>query len=93
MATCSDEKYRNGKKAIEFVKKAIELKPKDASIFDTLAAAYAEAEKFEDAVKTQEKAIEMLKEKDKDKYLSELTERLNFYKANKPWREKPKSGK
>jgi len=88
LATCPDEKYRNGEKAIEFAKKATELEPKDFAFWDTLAAAYAEAGKFEDAVKTQEKAIEMLNEKDKAKKLSEYTERLNFYKANKPWREK-----
>ena len=88
LATCPDEKYRNGGKAIEFAQKALESEPNSPQFLDTLAAAYAEAGKFEDAVKTQEKAIEMLNEKDKDKSLSEYTEHLNFYKANKPWREK-----
>jgi len=92
LATCPDEKYRNGEKAIEFAQIALELKLDNYQILDTLAAAYAEVGKFEDAVKTQQKAIEMLNEKEKDKYLSEYTEHLNFYKANKPWREKPKSG-
>jgi len=93
LATCPDDKYRDGNKAIEFTKKILELEPDNSAILDTLAAAYAEAEKFEDAVKTQEKAIEMLTEKDKDEYLSSFMEHLNFYKAKKPWREKPKSGK
>jgi len=93
LATCPDAKYRNGTKAIEFAQKATGLDPNGCDYWDTLAAAYAEAGKFEDAVKTQEKAIEMLNEKDRDKKLSEYTEHLNFYKAKKPWREKPKSGK
>jgi tetratricopeptide (TPR) repeat protein len=90
LATCSDDKYRDGNKAIEFAQKALESEPNNPAILDTLAAAYAEAGKFEDAVKTQEKAISLLSEKDKDKYLSEYTEHLNFYKARKPWREKPR---
>jgi len=93
LATCPDEKYRNGKEAIEFAKKAVELKPNESHYWDTLAAAYAEAGKFEDAVKVQEKAIEMLTEKDRNEYLSKFTERLNSYTAKKPWREKLKTGK
>ncbi len=92
LATCPDAKYRNGTKAIEFAQKATGLDPNGCDYWDTLAAAYAESGKFEDAEKTQEKAIEMLNEKDKDKKISEYTEHLNFYKAKKPWHEKPKSG-
>ena len=91
LATCPD-KYRDGVKAIEFAQKALELKPDNSQFLDTLAAAHAEAGKFEDAVKTQEKAISLLDENNKNKYLYKLTEHLNFYKAKKPWREKPKSG-
>jgi Flp pilus assembly protein TadD len=89
LASCPDDKHRNGVKAIEFAKKALDLKPDDPENSDTLAMAYAEAGRFEDAVKTQEKAIEMLKKNNNDKKLSEYTERLNSYKANKPWREMP----
>jgi len=83
------KKYRNGDKALEFAKKALESEPNNHLILDTLAAAYDEVGRFEDAVKTQEKAISLLSEKDKDKNISEYTERLNFYKARKPWREMP----
>jgi tetratricopeptide (TPR) repeat protein len=86
-STCPDGRYRNGEKALEFAKKATGLEPNNSCFRDTLAAAYAEAGKFEDAVKNQEKAIDMLNEKDKNT-LSRFTERLNFYKAKKPWREK-----
>lgn len=88
LATCADAKYRNGAKAVEFAKKAMEIAPNNYEISDTLAAAYAEAGQFEEAVNTQEKAIEMLDEKDRARYLSEFTERLNLYKARKPWRER-----
>jgi len=88
LATCPDDKYRDGNKAIGFAKKALELDTNSSQLLDIFAAAYAEAGKFEDAIKTQQKAIKMLNEKDKAKELSEYTEHLNFYKANKPWREK-----
>ncbi len=88
LATCADAKYRNGARAVEFAKKAMVLCPNNFEISDTLAAAYAEAGQFEDAVKTQEKAIDMLNEKDKTLYLIEFTERLNFYKARKPWQDR-----
>ncbi|OQX27135.1 MAG: hypothetical protein BWK80_06860 [Desulfobacteraceae bacterium IS3] len=86
LATCPDAKYRNGAKAIEFAKKAIELNPNIYEFGDTLAAAYAEAGQFDEAVKAQEKTIEMLGEKIKD--IPEFKERLNLYKVGKPWREK-----
>ncbi len=93
LATCPDDKYRNGDKAIEFIKKAKQLQASNHIIWNIMAAVNAEIGKFELAVKNQEKAIEMLSEKDKDKHLSEYTEHLNSYKAKKPWREKPKAGK
>jgi len=62
LATCPDAEYREGVKAVELAQKAVELKPK-AFCLDTLAAAYAEAGRFEDAITVQEKAIALLKER------------------------------
>src|SRR5205823_1307716 len=51
-ATCPDEKYRNGKQAVEFATKACEVTMwKNWSLMDTLAAAYAESGDFDRAVK------------------------------------------
>jgi len=91
LASCPDDKHRNGGKAIGFAKKALELKPDDPENWDTLAMAYAEAGRFEDAVKTQKKAVDMLKKKNNEKKLSEYTAHLNSYKAKKPWREMPRN--
>jgi tetratricopeptide (TPR) repeat protein len=88
LATCPDAEYREGAKAVELAQKAVELKPK-AFCLDTLAAAYAEAGRFEDAITVQEKAIALLrKEEGKTEILAGYMERLNSYKANKPWRER-----
>lgn len=87
LATCPDARYRNGAKAIKLAQKVVEVYP-EAFYFDTLAAAYAEAGKFDDAITTQEKAIALLKKKGMPEKLREFVERLNAYKEYKPWREK-----
>jgi tetratricopeptide (TPR) repeat protein len=87
LATCPNEKYRDGDKAVELAKKAVELSH-TVPIMDTLAAAYAEAGRFEDAITTQEKVIALLKENNKsEEMLSGYKERLTAYQAHKPWRE------
>jgi serine/threonine-protein kinase len=61
----------------------------DPGSLDTLAAAYAEAGRFEDAVKTQERAIDIIKTGRSSHYVIKgYIERLDLYKENKPWREK-----
>jgi tetratricopeptide (TPR) repeat protein len=89
LATCPDVRYRNGIKAVELAQKAVELVPQSWNYWDTLASAYAEEGKFEDAMTTQEKAITLLKkEQGETERLVELMEHLNSYKVHKPWREK-----
>ena len=87
LATCRDAEYRNGAEAVELAKKAVELNP-EGYILDTLAAAYAEVGKFEDAITIQEKVIELVKREGKSNPLIDrFIERLKSYKAHKPWRE------
>jgi WD40 repeat protein/tetratricopeptide (TPR) repeat protein len=87
-ATCPEEKYRNGTKAIEYATKACELATwENASYVDTLAAAYAEAGDFTSAVKWQKKAIELITEKNPAEWRLEFQERLKLYESGKPYRE------
>jgi tetratricopeptide (TPR) repeat protein len=85
LAVCPESKYRDGVKAVELAKKAVELE--DAAInIDTLAAAYAEAGRFQDAIKTQERAIAKLKEEENTRDLAEYEQHLASYKAGYPRR-------
>jgi tetratricopeptide (TPR) repeat protein len=85
MATCPEERYRDAKKAIEAAQKALELDGwNDYRYVDALAAAYANAERFDDAQETIKKAIEMVKDRPDQK--KALEERLALYQENKPYR-------
>ncbi len=91
LATCPDAEFRDGKRAVELAKKAIELASVtvDWSDVSTLAAAYAEAGDFERAVAEQRKAIEKLKAEKKPDAdtLKKAEARLALYRAKKPYRD------
>ncbi|MDY7038263.1 MAG: tetratricopeptide repeat protein, partial [Thermodesulfobacteriota bacterium] len=87
LAICPDDRYRNGNKAMEMAQKAVELNPK-VDFLATLAAACAEAGKFEEAITTQKRVITLLNKECKNALLDEHMERLKAYKARKPLREK-----
>lgn len=87
-ATCPNEKYRDGAKAVENATKACELSGwKVANNLSTLAAAYAEVGQFDKAVETQQKAKDLAIEKNKADYQKDL----DLYKSGKPYRDEPKA--
>ena len=90
-ATCPDEKYRDGKKAVESATRACELTDwKDTGLLDTLAAACAEAGDFDAAINWQEKALGMLAKDDEPKR-KDFEARLTLYWAKKPYRQESKA--
>jgi tetratricopeptide repeat protein len=83
-ATCRDEKFRDGKRAVESATKACELtKWKDARAVSTLAAANAESGDFDAAIHWEEKAISLTTD---DKSLSIQKKNLALFKDHKPVR-------
>ena len=87
LATCPDEKYRDGGQAVELAQKAVELDP-GVNTLDTLAAAYAEVGRFGDAITTEERVLSLLSIESEAEGLREYIEHLESYKSHKPWREK-----
>lgn len=86
LATCPDEKFRNGQAAIEAAKKACDLaEGKNPDWLDTLAAAYAESGQFDEAVETESRAIELAPEAQR----ADLQARLESYRSQKPYRDAP----
>ncbi len=85
LAVCPERPLRDGEKAMRLAKKACELANwKSSYCLTTLAAAYAEAGDFEEAVKFQRKSIELGLPKDGLELAHEL---LDLYKNKKPYRE------
>jgi tetratricopeptide (TPR) repeat protein len=90
LATNPKDSVRNGRKAVEFAKKACyETDYKHAPTVDTLAASYAEAGEWEEAVKWQQEAV-TLAEKTHPDDVAGMRERLALFKEKKPFREVPK---
>jgi predicted Zn-dependent protease len=89
-ATCGDEKLRSGPRAITDATRACILTNwKDPHELGTLAAAYAEAGDFLNAVAWQTRALERFAPN--DARLEDHRRRLALYKERKPWREAPAS--
>jgi cytochrome c-type biogenesis protein CcmH/NrfG len=87
LATCTEDRVRDGKKAVELATKACELsKWEDAEIVGTLAAAHAECGHFDEAVKWQKKALKLGFDTDEDTKAARA--QLKLYEAGKPFREK-----
>jgi tetratricopeptide (TPR) repeat protein len=86
LATCPKAEVRDGKEAIEYARKACEMTRWHApGIIETLAAAYAEAGDFKQAVRWQTKAVDM-KAPDQDQK-KKMEARRALYKEGKPYRE------
>ncbi|HEY6564194.1 MAG TPA: tetratricopeptide repeat protein, partial [Pirellulaceae bacterium] len=85
LATSTFDKLRDGPRAIEVAMKACEATEyKQAHILSTLAAGYAEAGKFDDAIEWSTKAVELGEGPVKE----QLTAELESYKKGQPWRER-----
>ncbi|MBI3860272.1 MAG: tetratricopeptide repeat protein [Planctomycetia bacterium] len=92
-ATCPDEQYRDGKLALEEAKRACELSQWGVEAWiDSLAAAYAETGDFDQAVKYQEQALQLLGTTEHGLYTpAETKARLELYRSRMPYRETPKA--
>jgi len=90
LATCPLASVRNGTEAVQLAERAAALSDrKEPAILDTLAAAYAEAERFADAVSTAQWAIELAQSSGQTPLAERIRARLALYRAGQPYREAP----
>jgi len=88
-AAIGDLSTNDANKAIDYARRACELTAyNNADHLDTLAVAYAAAGKFNDAIVTAEKALNIAKTAGQENTAREIQNRLELYKAGKPYREK-----
>ncbi len=85
LATCSDASLRNGTRAVELARHALHNLPEPhAEYLDTLAAAFAEAGDFPQAISFAHQAIDLAD--DPDRQLA-YNEHLACFEVRRPWRE------
>jgi tetratricopeptide (TPR) repeat protein len=99
LATTTEDRYRNGKSAVELATRASELTHwRDPDCLDTLAAAYAEVGDFAAAIKWQNEAIKLINQNVPSVLQKRaqsfggmkglgFVDRLAYYKSQKPTRE------
>jgi protein O-mannosyl-transferase len=88
MATCPDAAIRNGPEAVALARKAAgQCRVDDPEVLDTLAAAYAEAGQFQEAVKAGESAHAAAEAANNQQLGKSIQQRLLLYRVGKPYRE------
>ena len=83
LATDPDARRRDPLRAVQLAERACELtERKDAGALDTLAAAYAAAGRFDEAIRTAQGAIELATDAE---LVADIRARLELYKTGKPF--------
>jgi tetratricopeptide (TPR) repeat protein len=90
LATCPDASLRNGSKAMDLAQRAMHLSDgKSPQILDTLAAAYAEAGQFPEAVGTARRALELSEAQNNKPLMEVIHNQLKLFETNSPYHEQP----
>jgi len=88
LATSPDAAVRNGADAVAYAQRAVELsKGNEPAILGTLAAAYAEAGQFSEAVQTARRAAALALQQNKRPMAESINATIRLYEANTPFRE------
>jgi Flp pilus assembly protein TadD len=86
LATDPDSSPSERDEAIRLAKRAAVLTAGDnPTVLDTLAAAYAAAARFEDAVATAERALVAARRGGDHQFIAEIRERLELYRREQPY--------
>jgi len=87
LATCPDSRQRNAKRAVQLGESLAEsTEHKVPGVLDTLAAAYAEAGRFKEAVVTAREGLAVARANNDTNLVAQLTHRLALYEQRQPYR-------
>lgn len=88
LATCPDESSRNGDKAVDLAEGSVARGDRNNPfLLHTLAAAYAEARRYPEALNTADEALRLANEKGHTGLAEELQLNLTNYRNNLPLRD------
>ena len=83
LATCPEDRYRDGERALTLVDRALEIEREENwNLQDTKAAVLAELGRFDEAVELQGKALATVDGSSR----GDFEERLSLYQSEKPFR-------
>jgi len=87
LATTKDARLRDGRRAVRLAERARSLVGSDdPALLNVLAAAYAEAGRFDEAIATATRALELVRAAKDRGFEEELVERLSLYRQRQPAR-------
>ena len=90
LASNPDDELRNGAEAVRLAERACELTHYGQPVYiGTLAAAYAEARRFGEAVETAQRALNLPATQNNKPLADALQMRLKLYESSAPFHEKP----
>src|SRR5205807_849301 len=90
LATSPDDSMRNGARAVQLAEDVVNRAGHpNAIVLRTLAAAYAEVDRFNDAIAAAQQAIEIARATGNDALVADLERNISAYRSNHPLRSGP----
>ena len=90
-ATHPDPRFRDGLQAVTLAQRAVGRLPNDPGLLETLAAAYAEAGRFPEALQAARQGLALAQQENKNAVAESLEAGIRLYEAGTPVRESPQS--
>ncbi len=88
-ATSDDPRLRDGPEAVRLAQQACRLSGRKAGVLDTLAAAYAEAGRFAEALQTARDALDHARQQNEPALVESIQAEIRLYETGKPFHKSP----
>ncbi|MEE9606407.1 MAG: tetratricopeptide repeat protein [Myxococcota bacterium] len=85
LATCEEQRLRRPEQAVALAEEAASQTGREPAVLDTLAAAYASAGRFDDAVRAASEAAALAAARGDEALSATIRERLALYRADQPY--------